>query len=142
MCLSLSQGTKRVHSGILIAPLIAVLLSSIAIGLVQKTALGDGAMAASDWNRGNADGKAQADFDQQNGNLYNPCCSIHRSNDYCLGYGAGYFAEWAIDTVLMTQSQQQHKMTAPPPSTTSIPPRSTSSSPPSPRACPPIMHCE
>ena len=89
MCLSLSQGTKRVHSGILIAPLIAVLLSSIAIGLVQKNSPRGWRNGSSDWNRGNADGKAQADFNQQNGNLYNPCCSIHRSNDYCLGYGAG-----------------------------------------------------
>lgn len=135
------MGIKKVYGRILIAPLIAVLLSLITIGFVQRIALGDGAKAANDWNQGNADGKAQADRDHQNGNPYNPSCSIQHSNDYCLGYAAGYLAEWAVDSVFMSQSQQQHMTTPRPPSTTGIPPRSTSTNPPSPRPCPPIMHC-
>jgi hypothetical protein len=132
------MGIRMVYGRILIAPMIAVLLSLSTVGFVQRIALGDGARAANDWNQGNADGKAQADLDHQNGNAYNPYCSIQHSNDYCSGYAAGYLVEWAVDNVLMTQSQQQHMTTPRPPSTTSIPSRTNPSSP---RPCPPIMHC-
>lgn len=79
----------------------AILLAPVLVAIITLTAAVPKAVAddSGDWNQGNSDGKSQADSDFQGGNGMNLHCGFEHSNNYCLGYRAGYIWEWGVDSL-------------------------------------------